>query len=121
MPIRHNDLAEIKFDRDAYSEDRPLGTWRAKIDQAVYSKGSKTSMHQKGKRAGIHLYVQHEDGRKIWLFVPLLPGLATFAVAAELQAGDQIEVEVGPSQSNFSVVKSLRKLDPTGELPGEKS
>jgi len=110
MPIHYKDLSAIKFDPGAYSEDRPLGTWKAKIDQAVYSKGSKTSSFQKGKRAGIHLYVQHEDGRKIWLFVPLLPGLACFAEAAELEAGDTIEMEIASSKAGLSIVKQLRKV-----------
>ncbi|PWU06131.1 MAG: hypothetical protein C5B47_08000 [Verrucomicrobia bacterium] len=112
MPIRYKDLAEVNFDQNDYSKNRPLGIWRATVDQTVWSKGSKTSASQKGKRAGIHLYVQHENGRKIWLFLPLLPGLVPFAVAAELQAGDVIELELVPTSSGLSVVKRLQRIRP---------
>ncbi len=119
MPIRHKDLGKINFDRDAYSKDRPPGTWRATVDQTVWSQGSKTSSSQGGKRAGIHLYVQHEIGQKIWLFVPLLPGLASFATAAELVAGDIIEVEIASSKSGLSIVERLRKVESKLQLRGK--
>jgi hypothetical protein len=110
MPVRHTVLEEKNFDRNMYLDERPLGLWRGTVDLVVYSKGSKISSLQKGKRSGIHLYVEHENGQKIWLFVPLLPGLATFAVASELKSGDNIEVEIGTAKSGLSVVKQLQKL-----------
>jgi hypothetical protein len=110
MAVRHTALQELNFDRDAYSKDRPPGLWRARVDLAGHSRGSKTSRLQGGKRNGIHLYVEHENGQKIWLFVPLMPGFEPFAVAHKLNPDDEIEVEIETIKSGLSVVKKLRKI-----------
>lgn len=111
MPVHYTALAEINFGQDAYSKDRPVGIWQAAVNQAVYSKGGKTATYQKGRRVGIHLYVEDEISRKIWLFVPLLPGFEPFTVAENLEAGNSIEVKIISSKSGLPVVKTLKKLD----------
>ncbi len=103
-------LNKTSFNRHAYSINRPLGIWQAKIDKAVYSKGPEPS--QGGRRSGIHLYVEHKrSGQKIWLFIPILPGFDPLTIADNFNAGDLIEVEIAISKSGLPAVKTLRKLD----------
>lgn len=103
---------KASFNRHAYSINRPLGVWQARIDKAVYNKGSGTSPAQGGKCSGIHLYVEHERShQKICLFIPLFPGFDPLAVAGSLNTGDCIEVEIATSKSGLPAVKTLRKLN----------
>jgi hypothetical protein len=110
-------LKKTPFNRHAYSINRPLGIWQAKIDRAVYSKTSETSH---GRR-GIHLYVEHRrSGQKICLFIPVLRGFDPATIADNFSQGDIIEVEIAISKSGLPAVKTLRKLDRSAQLHYKK-
>ncbi|PWU10829.1 MAG: hypothetical protein C5B47_01705 [Verrucomicrobia bacterium] len=113
MDLHNIVVNKTVFNRHAYSINRPLGIWQAKIDKAVYS-GPGSS--QGGRCSGIHLYVERKrSGEKICLFIPVLPGFDPSTIAENFNAGDFIEIEIAISKSGLPVVKTLRKLDqPTG-------
>jgi|GEM_PF-5093973 len=113
-------INQASFNRHAYSINRPLGMWQAKIDKAVYNKGPGPS--RRGRPSGIHLYVEHKcSGKKICLFIPILPGFDPLTIAENFSAEDVIEVEIAISKSGLPAVKTLRKLDrPTRGLGYKK-
>ncbi len=112
MDLHDTIFHKPSFNRHAYSINRPPGIWQAKIDKAVYTKGSGTNPSQGGRCNGIHLYVEHErSNQKISLFIPLFPGFTPLTVADRFHEGDLIEVEIATSKSGLPAVKTLRKLE----------
>jgi len=69
MPASWKQLKESGFDRNSYRESDQFGVWKATVDALAYSHGGRTTVAGKGKRSGIHLFVQAAEGEKFWLSV----------------------------------------------------
>ena len=96
-------MIESGFDPKTYREDSPTGTWRAKLDQAVYAKGSKV---------GIHVYLTDQAGEKFWFFARWLGGSPVHLFFKEtVQPGDVVEIAVEASKkSGKPFIKAASKV-----------
>jgi hypothetical protein len=98
-------LKESDFDREAYREDLPGGTWRAVIEQSAWGK----------KSAGIHLYVRRDGtAERFWIFIPWARH-DLYELFRETPDGSRIEVTVRAAGAQ----KKARLLSAT-ELSAEK-
>lgn len=97
-------LKESDFDRGAYAEELPGGTWEAVVQQSAWGKGS----------AGIHLFVRRLDsGERFWTFIPWARH-ELYELFRELPDGSRIELSlrerVGQQKPRLL---SARDLGPT--------
>ena len=111
MPAPWKQLKESGFDRNPYRESDQFGVWEATVDALAYSQGSRTTVAGKGKRSGIHLFVQAAEGEKFWLSVIYRSDSLAYHRAKDLQAGDRIRVETVHTKADHCWVKSLEKLE----------
>ena len=111
MPVSWKQLKESGFDRNSYRESDQFGVWEATVDALAYSHGGRTTVAGKGKRSGIHLFVQAAEGEKFWLYVIYRSDSLAYHRAKDLQAGDRIRVETVHTKANHCWVKSLEKLE----------
>jgi hypothetical protein len=65
----------------------------------------------KGKRSGIHLFVQAAEGEKFWLYVIYSSGSLAHHRAKDLQVGGRLWVETVHTKADHCWVKSLEKLE----------
>ena len=65
----------------------------------------------KGKRMGIHLFVEATNGENVWLFVIYRSDSRPHHHAKALSPGDRIRVEITQAKSGNPFVNSLEKLD----------
>jgi hypothetical protein len=110
MPSSWNQLKQSGFDRTPYRECDRFGTWEATVDALAYSHGSRMTVSGRGKRAGIHVYVQALDGEKFWLYAIYRSDSLANHQAKDLQVGDRIRVETVRTNGGHAWVKSLEKL-----------
>lgn len=96
-------MIESGFDPKTYREDPPIGTWRAKLDQAVYAKGTKV---------GIHVYLTNQTGEKFWFFTRWLGGNPVHTFFKEsVQPGDKVEIVVeAGKKSGKPFIKTASKV-----------
>jgi hypothetical protein len=103
-------LTESDFDRDAYQEGLPAGTWQAVVEQSAWGKGA----------AGIHLYVRRLDsGERYWIFIPWARH-DLYELFRALPDGSRIELCVKERDGQKkSRLLSAADLGPVGEGEGQ--
>ena len=103
MPVQFKKLEELGIKYADFSDQPPLGEWRATVLALSWPKGV---------ASGVHIFLKSEVNQLIRIFVKWLPADKIYIQICEHTAiGDQILISVDLSKrSKKTLIKSIQKI-----------